>query len=257
MSGLPFTQLVPAAARSAHAELLSALGTETNPAQWMSFMETVTRLLPDVLSSGRPTREAIQRSPIGQLGFASWSDMIEAPVDRNGLGWNFSAWKAWRRAWAVVEAHPWLRNQPMTSSEINVLAQECRRAGVDIPGSIEELDALRSAKQRAQAAKRAESVTDLVDRLTEAQRAARAAESIATAARAEAEGLREAMDRAIERAEEASLRAGVLTQQLAQAEEQRAAWERKARELAAQKQPQAQKERKLSRWQHLVRALVG
>ena len=27
--------------------------------------------------------------------------------------------------------------------------------------------------------------------------------------------------------------------------------------LAAQKQPQAQKEPKLSRWQHLVRALVG
>ncbi len=256
MSDLPFTQLIPAAARSAHAELISALGTESNPAQWMSFMEAVTRLLPDVLSSGRPTREAIQRSAIGQLGFSSWSDMIDAPIDRNGLGWNFSAWKAWRRAWAVVEAHPWLRHQPMTSSEINVLAQECRRAGIKIPGSLEELEALRSAKQRAQAAKRAEAVTDLVNRLSEAQRAARDAESVATAARAEADGLRAAMDRAIERAEEASLRAGALQQQLAQLEQQRAFWEGKARELA-QKKPQAQTEPKLSRWQHLVRALVG
>ena len=257
MSDLPFTQLVPQAARSAHAELLAALGTETNPAQWMSFMEAVTRLLPDVLSSGRPTREAIRRSPIGQLGFTSWSDMIEAPVDRNGLGWNVSAWKAWRRAWAVVEAHPWLRSQPMTSSEINVLAQECRRAGLEIPGSIEELDALRSAKQRAQAANRAESIQDLVKRLSNAERAARDADAAATAAKIEADSLREAMNRAIERAEHANQRVGGLTQQLTQAEEQRAAWERKARELAAQKQPQAQKEPKLSRWQHLVRALVG
>lgn len=239
-----------------HAELIAALGTEAEPSQWMAFMDTVTRLLPEVLSSGRPTKEAIQRSLIGQLGFSAWSDMIEAPIDQGGLGWNFSAWKAWRRAWAVVEAHPWLRSQQMTSSEINVLAQECRRAGIEIPGSLEELEALRSAKQRAQATKRAESVTDLVDRLSEAQRAARAAESVATAARAEADGLRAAMDRAIERAEEASLRAGALQQQLEQLEKLRAYWEGKARELA-QKKPQAQEEPKLSRWQHLVRALVG
>ncbi|MNR19880.1 hypothetical protein D3C85_1366950 [compost metagenome] len=31
--------LIPAAASSAHAELLSALGTENNPGQWMEFMQ--------------------------------------------------------------------------------------------------------------------------------------------------------------------------------------------------------------------------
>lgn len=257
MSDLPFTQLIPQAARSAYAELLAALGTETNPAQWMVFMETVTRLLPDVLSAGRPTREAIQRCAIGQLGFNSWAEMVEAPREAGGLGWNMSAWKAWRRAWAVVEAHPWLRGQPMTSSEINVLAHECRRNNVEIPGSLYELEALRGAKQRSQALKRAVSIQDLVKRLSNAERAARDADAAATAARIEADSLREAANRAIERAEHANQRVGGLTQQLAQAEEQRAAWERKARELAAQKQPQAQKEPKLSRWQHLVRALVG
>lgn len=31
--------------------------------------------------------------------------MINAPIAEGGLGWNFSAWKAWRRAWAFVDPH--------------------------------------------------------------------------------------------------------------------------------------------------------
>lgn len=111
-------RFIPSAASIAHDELLAALGTENNPAQWMIFMEAVTRLLPAVLSSGRPSRETIERCAIGQLGFKSWKEMIEAPINDGGLGWNISAWKSWRRAWAVIEAHPWLRNEPLTSSEV-------------------------------------------------------------------------------------------------------------------------------------------
>ena len=55
MAGQQLSFLIPASARNAHAELLAALGTEANPAQWMAFMQAVTRLLPDVLSAGRPT----------------------------------------------------------------------------------------------------------------------------------------------------------------------------------------------------------
>ncbi len=61
MTSTSFTQLIPAAARQAHSDLVEALGSETNPAQCMDFMETVTRLLPDVLSVGRPSKDAIQR----------------------------------------------------------------------------------------------------------------------------------------------------------------------------------------------------
>lgn len=151
-------------AHQVHAELLAALGTESNPAQWMIFLETVTRLLPDVLSSGRPTKDAIQRSPIGQLGFTSWKAMIEAPAELGGLAWNFSAWKAWRRAWATVQANPWLRSMPLTSSEINTVANDTKRLGKPFPGSLEELQELQRVKVTTAEQKR-------TDALAEAHRA--------------------------------------------------------------------------------------
>lgn len=129
-------RFIPSAASIAHDELLVALGTENNPAQWMIFMEAVTRLLPAVLSSGRPSRETIERCAIGQLGFKSWKEMIEAPINDGGLGWNISAWKSWRRAWAVIEAHPWLRNEPITSSEVIQLSLKVKEAANDDRDSI-------------------------------------------------------------------------------------------------------------------------
>ena len=108
------TALTP---NQAHAELLETLGNESS-ARWIEFMQAVTRLLPDVLSVGRPSAEAVRSSLIGELGFTSWADMIEAPAEQGGLGWNLSAWKAWRRAWAVIQEHPWLQQAGLSSSEI-------------------------------------------------------------------------------------------------------------------------------------------
>lgn len=171
MSGTQLTLLVPKAARDAHAELLAALGTEANPAQWMVFMDAVTRLLPDVLSSGRPSKDAIQRSAIGQLGFTSWQAMIEAPTDASGLGWNFSGWKAWRRAWTAVQAYPWLRQEPLTSSEVNSIVLDCKRDGIQFPGSAGELEAIRQGRKEAQEARKAETVQALTLRAEIAEKA--------------------------------------------------------------------------------------
>jgi hypothetical protein len=149
-------------------ELVAALGTENQPQQWMEFMETVTRRLPEILSPGRPSTDAINRSPIGQLGFKSWQEMIEAPLDACGLAWKFSAWKAWRRAWATVQANPWLRAQDLGSSEINLLAGEFK----PFPGSLEALQALRQAKATSAEQKRTTTLTEALKAAQEAQAAA-------------------------------------------------------------------------------------
>lgn len=152
--------ITPETAVRARTELLSALAVADNPAAWMIFMEAVTRLMPDILSPGRPSTDAIKRSPIGQLGFKSWQAMIEAPGEANGLAWNFSAWKAWRRAWATVQANPWLRSQSLSSSEVNTLANEFK----PFPESLQALLALRQTKVTTTEQKR-------TDTLAEAQRA--------------------------------------------------------------------------------------
>lgn len=63
------TKLITPAAQLARDELIAALGTEANPSQWMLFMSAVRKHLPDILSRGRPSIEAVQRSLIGQHGF--------------------------------------------------------------------------------------------------------------------------------------------------------------------------------------------
>lgn len=219
------TLLVPPSARTAHAELVAALGTENRPDQWIVFMEAVTRLLPDVLSSGRPTSEAINRSPIGQLGFKSWTAMIEAPLEAGGLAWNVSAWKAWRRAWATVQAYPWLRDAGLTSSEVNTLAQEFKDG---FPASLEAYEELKKGRKDAAEKRRTESVAALK-------------------ARAEA---------AEKRAIQAEARLEALDEQLAKS---RVAYTDQGRQIATLKAQlsEARKPVKLSRWGHLKAALLG
>lgn len=125
--------LIPTAAREAHDALVAALGTENNPSQWMLFMKAVTTHLPDVLSSGRPSAADIRNSVIGLYGFKSWRQMIEADIGDGGFGWNYSTWKAWRRAWSVVDAMPWLRDERVTYSEVIQLSLKIKKANLEQP----------------------------------------------------------------------------------------------------------------------------
>lgn len=160
--------LIPSSARTAHDELFKTLRDADNPSAWMTFMETVTRLLPDVLSSGRPSKDSIQKSAIGQLGFNSWQEMIEAPADQNGLAWNISAWKAWRRAWATVQSNPWLRNENLTSSEVNTLANEFKSS--DFPDSMEKYEALKKERKELAEKRRTDTVAALKLKTEEAEK---------------------------------------------------------------------------------------
>lgn len=149
----PVTHIRRDDAQRIHAQLVAALGTETNPAQWMLFMRTVREHLPDVLSRGRPTRAAIEKSAIGALGFASWREMCETSTDRRGLGLPWSQWRQWSRAWAVVQSHPGLEGEPLTAAQVNKLAADAQAADEPVPDTQAEIQAFqeRQAERRAAA----------------------------------------------------------------------------------------------------------
>jgi len=155
------TLLIPESAKKAKAELIEALGTENNPAQWMVFMEAVTKHLPEILSTGRPTKEAMQKSIIGQLGFSSWSEFIEA---KDGLNWNISGWKAFRRAWSVVEKYNWLKNEKFTSSEVNQLYLKYKDL---FPKTKEEYINLGEIEKANKAEKASKNIADLELKINE------------------------------------------------------------------------------------------
>jgi vacuolar-type H+-ATPase subunit I/STV1 len=109
------------------AEILrSKLGAESK-GQWLEFMDYIESRLGFLLqSAGRPTKESIDRSIIGQAGFESWSDMIEYSPAYGGLGWSIDSWKSWKKAYRVVQEHEYLRSLDMTASEINTTARTCK-----------------------------------------------------------------------------------------------------------------------------------
>jgi len=99
------------------------LGAESAGA-WIDFMDMVHRELPFLTAPGRPKKADVEASEIGRAGFGSWVEMIEAPVDKGGLGWNRHSWNAWRRAYRLVRQYPYLRGLGLTASQINTAAQK-------------------------------------------------------------------------------------------------------------------------------------
>jgi len=93
---------------------------------WIRFMDIVKSELADVLRPGKPKREAIEKSKIGVLGFKSWIEFIEAPRSENGLSWNVASWKLYKKAYGVVEQHPYLRKTEHSASFIATLSRELK-----------------------------------------------------------------------------------------------------------------------------------
>lgn len=152
-------------ARRVHAELVAALGTETVPHQWMVFMATVREQLPDVLSRGRPTKQAIESSPVGALGFSSWRAMCEAPVGDGGLSLPWSTWRQWSRAWAVVQKSPALEGAPLTAAEVNRLYSEAQSADEPMPDDMDAIAAFQARQAERKAEARAKTQAAMQGRL--------------------------------------------------------------------------------------------
>lgn len=152
-------------AKRVRLDLLNSLGTENVPNQWMHFMTTVRQHLPEVLSRGRPTKQAIDASVIGALGFTSWRELLEAPTDAGGLGLAWSTWRQWSRAWAVVQKHPDLEHAPLTAAEINRLHTDAKAANVAIPTDMAAVEAFWEEQEKRRAIARAETQTALKERI--------------------------------------------------------------------------------------------
>lgn len=205
-------------AQRVRADLLSALGSENVPNQWMRFMATVRRDLPEVLSRGRPSREAIEASVIGALGFTSWRGLLEAPVDQGGLGISWSTWRQWSRAWAVIAKRPALQDEPLTAAEVNRLASEAKAEGVAFPSDPESLGVFKEALAQRREAAQAETQQGMRERIE-------TLEGLLAKAQRDRDELREAIQESERRREASEQEARSLRNQL-QALQNRSFWQR-------------------------------
>lgn len=207
----PVTHINQREAEAIRAELLSAVGTENVPNQWAVFMRTVRHHMPDVLGRGRPTQEAIQRSPIGQLGFSSWRAMIDTPTGEGGLGLGWSKWREWSRAWKVIADLPELADAPVTAAEVNRVAQQAKANDEPIPTTWAEWQSFKERHAEAKAERRAQSVAALEQRVAELEKELAAATAAAHRHQAEAEAQTAALDEASANLREADRQNGELT----------------------------------------------
>ncbi|MFK0573023.1 hypothetical protein [Endozoicomonas sp.] len=106
--------------------LITALGSENNPSQWLEFMAAMHELLPEILTVGKPSKNTIEKSLVGRLGFPSWRAMLEAPKEEYGLGWTKAGWDSFKRAWNTVSKYPYLKSMSFSAGYINKYAHEWR-----------------------------------------------------------------------------------------------------------------------------------
>lgn len=145
--------------------LREVLGAES-AGRWLVFMDQIQSYLPFLLgSAGRPSKEDIDSSVIGTAGFHSWTEMVESSPTYGGLGWSIDSWKAWKRAYAVVQEHDYLREMNLTSSEINTLSREIK----PFPKSKEDFEAVRASRREGLEASRNNAVASLKRQLTASQ----------------------------------------------------------------------------------------
>lgn len=120
------------------AKLLELLGAESSGG-WLVFMDELRIQLPFLFlkedktgKPGRPMKELIAESYIGEHGFKSWEAMVK---HKDGLNWSYDTYKKWRLAYNLVGKHPYLRELDLTYSQINTrnLTKD-----PEFPASIEE-----------------------------------------------------------------------------------------------------------------------
>lgn len=158
------THIHSATAQKAHQELLTALGSENNPSQWLVFMNTAKQHLPFLFESGRPTKAQIENSIIGQLGFSSWAEMIEADQDKQGLSWSVNSWKQWSKAFKQVSAYPYLADMDITASAVMKLKAMFKD---DFPTTAESLEQAKLETKARKEQEEAERVSNLKARVSE------------------------------------------------------------------------------------------
>lgn len=244
-------------------DLREALGAES-AGLWIFFMDKIAAMVPFLLhTAGRPKREDIMASPIGEAGFDSWFAMVEAPPERNGLGWSVDSWKAWKRAYAVVQEHPYLRGLDITASEINTLAREIKL----FPSSLEEFEAAKSERREKLEAKRGNAVSSLRRQLTESKQELESMASELRAVTEDRDNYREDYQDLVETHRELEKeynktqgRLGVVEENLGLANEAKAGLETEVKDLKAQIETKdkaigklkARLDRyaKMSKWEH-------
>lgn len=138
--------------QQSYRRLITALGSENNPSQWLEFMAAMHDLLPEILTVGKPSKNTIQNSLIGRLGFTSWKAMLESPKEEYGLGWTKSGWDSFKRAWTTVSRHPYLQGMNFSAGYINKYAHEWKD---EFPESAEAFTQ-KLSNQKAENKKKAE-----------------------------------------------------------------------------------------------------
>lgn len=169
-------------------KLRETLGSES-AGKWLEFMDQVKQSLPFLLgNSGRPPKDQIDHSVIGRAGFRSWKEMIETSPTRGGLGWSYDSWKAWKKAYAIVLDHPYLRSidPALSASEINTVNRDCN----EFPPDPDALQAYRSRRKNQGEERRQNSVSSLQQQLQAAQQELAALHSHLAASRASEDNLK-------------------------------------------------------------------
>lgn len=149
-------------AKTIHEQLLSLLKPEHDQRSWIEFTALAYRSLPALAEGrGRPTKEQIANSFVGELGFGSWKEYLCASKKIGGLDFSDTVWQRYREAYRAITKSAWLANMNLSPDQIRVIV---RNYGDDMPLSEKEFkerevartNALQEEKERKAAQRKAD-----------------------------------------------------------------------------------------------------
>ena len=158
------THINESTSKAVHKELLIALGSENNPQQWLEFMSVMRSHLPFLVGGTKPTKAQYESSIIGSLGFKSWVEMVQSPIEESGLSWSINTWNKWSQAYNVVLTNPYLKDTELTYVQILKLKAEFKD---NFPASMELLEKAQSDLKERKLKDKADNIAELKDRIIE------------------------------------------------------------------------------------------
>ena len=134
--------------------------------KWLAFMDKIHTKLPLILRQGKPRKTDIEQSIIGQSGFSSWREMLEAPKP-NGFGWRYATFDAWKRAYNLVLTHSYLRELELTASQINTIYRESKP---NFPKNLNDFNSFSESRKEKQVEQQQNSLKAAQNRVLELEK---------------------------------------------------------------------------------------
>lgn len=114
--------------------MLKGLVKPSGNSYWIEIMDKIIEVFPFLMNGrGRPSDDDLQGTHIAAVGASSWKEYVIVYLE-----WKYDTWNNWRKAYAIVLKHRYLRFNDLTVGTIMSMKRWCKANQVSFPPDSEQ-----------------------------------------------------------------------------------------------------------------------